>query len=525
MRNYHTLPTSPGVYLYKNSKEEIIYIGKAKNLRSRVSSYFRGSNLSPKTKFLVSHIAEIDFIMVDTEVEALLLENKLIKQHSPKYNISLKDGKTYAYILVTDEEYPRIIAERNTRRKGKYFGPYTDGSARYEVMQLVIKLFKLRICKTLPKRPCLNYHIGLCTAPCINVVTKEEYGTQVRKALEFLSGNTEPVVTQLQQEMEEASAVLKFEVALEKKKQLESILILTQRQKVDLIKKFDQDIVAVHVENNVAIINLFSITHGVMSGKKEFRFEVEDNVLCSFICRYYSGHAIPEEIVLNNAAWEDDSEHEALEGYLSHLKGSRVVVHVPQRGEKRALVSMALKNAQFGSSEKILEEIQEKLRLPTVPRVIECFDMSNLGYDYLVGGMTQWIDGKANPQGYRRFQIKSFTGKNDDFASMKEVVTRRYSRLVAEGKAMPNLIMVDGGLGQLRVAVAALKEIGVVVPVISLAKRNEEIYVPYNPKPLSFDINSPMMLLLRRIRDSVHNYVVSYNRKKRDMRVREEMNE
>ncbi len=537
MRDIKSLPTCPGVYLYKNKTGEIIYVGKAKNLRSRVSSYFHSSGLSPKTRFLVSHIDDLDFIMVDTEVEALLLENKLIKQHNPKYNISLKDSKTYAYILVTADEFPRIVAERSTRRKGKYFGPYTDGMSRFEIMQLTVKLFQLRVCRTLPKRACLNYHIGLCTAPCIGAVSVLQYGEQVKGAVEFLSGNTAPVVSLLEREMQEASASRQYEVALEKKKQLEAIYILSQRQKVDLIKKFDQDVIACFVHDNLAIITLFSIKKGVILGKKEFRFEFVDDIVRSFICRYYAGHAIPEEILLSERCFDDDGEKVALEDYLTSLKwgnngdgghsdvGGRSRVHlvVPLRGEKFALVQMALRNAQFGSSEKILEEMQVALRLPTVPRVIECFDISNLGYDYIVAGMTQWVDGKVNPSGYRRFQIKSVVGKNDDFASIKEVVMRRYSRLVAEGRAMPDLIIIDGGAVQLRMAREALAFAGVGgVPVVSLAKRDEEIYVPFQDIPFKFEMNSPMMLFIRRIRDSVHDYVLSYNRKKREMRVRDE---
>ncbi len=322
--------------------------------------------------------------------------------------------------------------------------------------------------------------------------------------------------------MQQASLEKKFEIALERKKQLESIAILNEKQKVDIIKKFDQDIIAIHSENNLTIINLFAIKRGVIQGKKEFRFETEENLLASFLSRYYESNAIPEEIVISEPCSNEDSEKNALEEYFSIIKGSKVTITIPQRGEKAALVEMVLRNAKFGSSEKILEEMQEKLRLPSVPRVIECFDISNLSYDYIVAGMTQWVDGNPNESEYRKFEIKTVKGKNDDFASIYEVIVRRYSRLKEEGKVMPDLIIIDGGKGQLHRATTALKEVGVIIPIISLAKQQEEIFIPYQPTSLKFNLNTPMMLFIRRMRDSVHNYALSYNRKKRHMRIRNE---
>jgi len=517
--NLQTLPTSPGVYLFKNTQGDIIYVGKAKNLRSRVRSYFSNTAKGAKTELLVRNIKEVDHIIVQNEVEALLLENKLIKKHQPKFNIMLKDGKTFAYLKITDEKFPRLLSTRRVTKKGTYFGPYTDGSARYQIQHLAKSLFKLRVCKTLPKRPCLNYHIGLCTAPCIGAVSKDEYAGQVERAKRFLKGETKEVVGRLKREMSDASKQTKYEIALEKRRQIEAIEHLHDKQTVDLIKKFDQNVVACKKVANRAVITLFSISKGVISGKKDYEFEADEDVFESFIKLYYSAHKVPNEIIVNDAFWSTDQEKSVIEQYLARIRGGKVVLTCPQRGQKRKLVELAEKNLL--ATDAVLVELQEKLTLQDYPRVIECFDISNLGYDYVVGAMTQWVNGKANKSGYRRFEIKGQKGQ-DDFAAMRECVYRRYHRLLHEQKAYPDLIIVDGGPGQLNAALGALDEISAKIPIISLAKQEEEIYIPGREDPLQFDKNSPMMLLVRKIRDSVHKFVLSYNRKKREMRLRDE---
>jgi len=515
MINVKELPQEPGVYLFKDA-QDIIYVGKAKKLRSRVSSYFSKSNKSLKTSFLVRNIKDMDFIVVDTEVEALLLENRLIKKHKPKYNISLKDAKTYAYILVTDEAFPKVLTTRKVAKKGTLFGPYTQGLSRQEIVQLTLKLFKLRVCKKLPKKACLNYHIGLCTAPCIKNVSQEEYGEQVKQALHFLKGNTKEVVKKLTLEMKEASTEMQYEVALEKKNQIKAITHLHDKQKVDLVKRFDQDVVALQKDAQKAVIQLFTIKKGVISGKKSFRFDFDEELYASFIKMYYSQNHIPNEIIVN----EHIKDREAIENYLAKIKGLKVKITKPLRGEKAALMRLALKNAKLEVENKVLLEMQEKLLLPSMPRVIECFDMSNLGSEFLVGGMVQYVDGQPFKNGYRRFEIKTVEGQ-DDFASMFECVFRRYKRLKEEKKPYPDLIIIDGGMGQLNASLSALKQLGLTIPIIGLAKKEEEIYLPEDPTPLKFPKNKPMMLLIRQIRDSVHRFVVSYNRKKREMRLRE----
>lgn len=521
--DYKELPKNPGVYFFKDKNGTILYVGKAKNLRNRVSSYFTGKDQSPKTQVLVRNISDIDYIVVDSEIEALLLENKLIKQHSPKYNIDLKDAKTYAYILVTNEKYPRILSVRKPAKKGHLFGPYVDGGARAEVVRLCIKLFNLRVCKKLPKKACLNYHIGICTAPCINNVSEEEYSKQVKDCLEFLNGNTKPVLLRLESEMKLASDSEKYEIALEKKKQIESILHLSERQKVDLVKNYDQDVIAMLQNGTRAAIELFSIRKGVISGKKEYTFELQDDLLLDFIKIFYSSNPIPREIIVNAPFWTNENSKQSIEKYFSKIRGGNVSIFVPERGEKLSLVKLAEKNALLRIEDKVLIELQEKLILPEIPRTIECFDMSNLGSEHLVGAMTQWINGKPNKEGYRRFEIKSFSGKQNDFEAMKETVYRRYKRLKQEGSIMPNLIVIDGGPIQLDFALHALRSLGLTIPIISIAKEKEEIYTPHDPNPKQFDTKSPMMLLLRAIRDSVHNFVISYNRKKRSMKFSEEI--
>ncbi len=515
------LPKFPGVYLFKDSDGEIIYAGKAKNLKYRVSSYFQSKNHSPKTALLVSKIASMDFIVVDNEVEALLLENKLIKQHSPKYNISLKDGKTYAYLVMTDESYPRLLTTRKAGKKGTYFGPYVDGSVRSALQELTVSLFKLRVCKTLPRRACLNYHIGLCTAPCIKKVSKEEYGKQAQDALSFLKGNTKEVLTKLEKEMKEASSSLKFEAALVKKRQIEAIHSVEQKQKVDLIKRHDQDAIAsIHAGERMHFLVL-PISKGVILGKKEYRFDFEENIAESFLKALYSQAYIPHEILMESEIWKTEEEKIILESYFSQLKGSSVTITCPQRGDKKGLVELARKNLEMGIENPTLHELKEKLLLPSLPRIIECFDISNLGSDHIVAGMVQWVDGKPNKSGYRKFRMKTVEAQ-DDFASMKEAVHRRYKRLLEENAALPNLIIIDGGVGQLTSALSSLEELGLAIPIIALAKENEEIYLPHTQAPLRFEKNGRMMLLLRGIRDSVHTFALGYSRKRREMVFREE---
>ena len=513
---YHNLPTQPGVYLFKDKNNHIIYIGKAKNLQKRVASYFR-SNQSYKTTILAKRITSVDHIIVNSEVEALLLENKLIKKHTPKYNILLKDSKTFAYIHVTDDQFPRVYSTRRLGKKGTYFGPYTSGNARVEIVRLCNELFQLRTCKTLPKRACLNYHIGLCSAPCINEISEDKYKERVIKAKEFLKGKTTPVLNKLKVEMKQASHARKYEIALEKRRQIEAITILDEKQHVDLIKKFDQDIIGTSGNDQKIAVCLFSISKGVISGKKEYLLDADDDLRASFVKMYYSTHYIPSEIIIDAQIEDKD----AIEKYLERRKGAKVHITVPLKGDKKRLVEMAQKNALFKLDNKTLKDIQRRLNLPVVPRVIECFDMSNLGFSHHVGAMVQYKDGKSNNDEYRRYKIKQIRKKNDDFASMREVIYRRYKFLQDAKMAMPDLILVDGGKGQLSSALESLQQLGLKIPIVGLAKKNEELFLPHESDPRVFPQNSSMMLLMRQMRNEVHRYAIRYNRKRREMEFKE----
>ena len=518
-----TLPTKPGVYIFKNATEEIIYIGKAKSLRNRVSQYFQNKDQSVKTQHLVSHINDIDFIIVNNELEALLLENKLIKQHKPKYNILLKDSKTYAYIKITDEPLPRIVSTRIITKKGTYFGPYADGSARFELVKLTNQVFKLRTQKQVCKKPCLNYHIGLCSGSCVGKISKEEYLETIEGAKKFLRGDTKEISARLKTEMQTASKNHDFERALLKRKQLEAIETLQEKQSVDLRTKFDQDVIGFVAEQEKMHISMFHIKKGVIAGKEEYHFEMQEDIPSAFIKEYYSTRIIPREIIVNdiikNVTEKSEEEITVLEEYLTTLRQGPVTITIPQQGSKMQLLILAMENAK--SKLNILDDVQRALDLPMQPRIIECFDISNLGREHIVAGMVRFVDGKPDHAGYRRFAMKEQIEQND-FAAMHEAVFRRYSRLKQERFELPQLIIIDGGKGQLSAACQALREARVDVPICSLAKREEELYFPDRDRPLNLDNNSKVMLFIRGIRDRVHNYALSYNKKKRSMGLRDE---
>ena len=522
-----SLPSKSGVYIFKDKNNSIIYIGKAKNLKNRVSSYFSQNHAkSPKTQFLVKNISNIEYIITDNEIEALLLENKLIKKHKPKYNISLKDAKTYAYIKITNEEIPKIVTSRKITDNGTYFGPFTDGYLRIQLINLVIKIFKLITNKTYSTKSHLNYDIGIAPARTLREVDKEKYLKNIMEAKKFLLGkNTKKIITNLTNEMLKAKENMQYETALEYKNQIESINHLLEKQKVDQIKNYDQDVIALIKHNSKAIITLFNIKKGVIQGKEDFSFDYDEEILESFIKMYYSQNYIPKEIIINKEFWQNKEEKKIIEEYLSKNKKQKVIISTPQRGEKLSLIKLAIKNAELKIQNKnILEIIKETLKLRTKPTIIECFDISNLGKEHIVAAMTRFYNSKPDTNNYRKFEIKSFKGKNDDFKAMKEVIYRRYKRLKDENKEMPNLIIIDGGKGQLNAALESLKKLKLQLPIISLAKKEEEIFLQNQENPLIIDKNSEMMLFIRNIRDTTHNYVISYNKKKREIKFRKETN-
>ncbi|MCL1970271.1 MAG: excinuclease ABC subunit UvrC [Candidatus Bathyarchaeota archaeon] len=517
------IPMDPGVYIYRNDKGEILYVGKAKNLRSRVKSYFASIDQPPKTRRLLLQIKSIDWIIVNNEVEALLLENKLIKQHTPKYNINLKDAKTYAYIALTREDYPRILTCRKVSPKLETFGPYTEGFTRQDLQRLVTKVFKLRTCKNMHKRACLNYHIGNCTAPCVEKITQEQYTEQVKNARTFLEGKFDKTLQILESQMHTASKEQKFERALELRKQMESIRLLTQRQIVDNEKRFDQDTMAFCQEGDKVRVIQMGLRKGVLLGKKEFTIDRQPMVEQEFLKAFYAVNPIPSEILLNKPCWQDTEEKKALEKFLCKKKLVSVTLTVPKRGNKLSLVQLAEKNLQSSlTGNPALVDLQTVLNLPKLPRIIECFDISNLGQEHVVSGMVRFTDAKPDKKNYRKFKIKTVIGQ-DDFASINEAVTRRYKRLQEEKTLpMPDLIIIDGGPGQVKAAQMALDTLKLQIPLIGLAKENEEIYRPNTQVPIKSDKNNRMMLLIRQIRDATHDFSLGYNRKRREMQIRDE---
>ncbi|MGE5556478.1 MAG: excinuclease ABC subunit UvrC [Methanocella sp.] len=516
------IPTEPGVYLYRNEADEIIYVGKAKNLRNRVKSYFSSIYQPAKTRQLVRHLRSIDWVIVNNEVEALLLENKLIKQHTPKYNINLKDAKTYAYISLTRETFPRILTSRKVSRKLESFGPYTDGYTRQDLQRLVTKVYKLRTCKTLHKRACLNYHINQCSAPCAGKVSPEQYAEQVRRAREFLNGNYKDTLAMLNERMQAASRAMQFETAIELRNQIASIRLLTERQIVDNERRYDQDVMVFRQVGEKVLAVQMGVRKGVLLGKKEFSVDLQPQVEQEFLKAYYTSNQIPREILLNKPCWTDPSEKAALEEFLAQRRLAPVSLTIPKRADKLALVKLAEKNLESSlEADSALVDLQNNLNLPTLPHVIECFDISNLGTEHVVSGMVAFRDAKPDKKNYRKFKIKTFLGQ-DDFASMKEVVTRRYKRQLEEKNPLPDLVVIDGGPGQVHAAQVALEQLGLKLPIIGLAKEHEEIYFPNDPTPHTFNKNSRMMLLLRKIRDATHEFSLGYNRKRREMKIREE---
>jgi excinuclease ABC subunit C len=525
-KSVSNLPQNPGVYLFKNQKGDIIYIGKAKNLKNRVSSYFTSKpNESPKTQFLVKNISDIDHIIVNNEIEALLLENKLIKKHKPKYNINLKDDKTFAYIKITNEKIPKITSTRTITSNGTYFGPYTDGYLRREIEKLVVQIFKIATKKTYSSKSKLNYQIGLSPAPREEDINIKEYNKNVELAKEFLKGNTNKILKKLKNDMKESSKNLQFEIAKEKKRQIEAIEHLNQKQSVDLIKKHNQDVLVIETNNkDKSLIQLFKISKGVISNKKNYTFNYyEKDLLEEFMKMYYSKNPIPKEIIVSQNPSQTKEDKDLLEQYLSKQKKSKVSITIPKRGEKLQLIKISQKNAKinFGSDD-ISIQLKNKLKLNQTPKIIECFDMSNLGFEHLVGAMTRWQDAKEDTKNFRRYKIKSFKNKNDDYAAMKEVIYRRYKRLKDNKQELPNLIIIDGGKGQLNSSIQSLKELNLKIPIIGIAKQEEEIFLPGKKDPLTFNKNSEMMLFLRKIRDRTHNYVINYNKKRRDIKLKEE---
>ncbi len=501
------LPNEPGCYLYKNKKGTIIYIGKAKNLKKRVSSYFSKKILDSKTKALVENIEEVDFIVTNNEIEAFLLENNLIKKYKPKYNINLRDSKRYAFIEEVNDTYPMFKISRINKSKNKLYGPYVSAKLRDYLLDIINKTFQLRTCNRLPKKECLRYSLGICSAPCIGKITRENYFKDVDSARKVLLGKTDELIKNLEKEMKDYSSKKNYELALICRQKIESLKLLKEKQNVEKQKTYNEDIINFKILENKVYLLVFNINKGLLENKQEFIFEFNEEFFEEFLSRYYSENEVPSKIILPY-----DIE-DGLKLYIQSKTNKKVKFIVPIKGELKNLLELVNKNIEisfFGKIE-ILKELAKVLNLPQIPYIIECFDISHLSGTNIVASMVQFRNGLPSKENYRKFKLKSVL-QNDDFASMKEVIKRRYSKLILEHKEFPDLILIDGGKGQLNVALEVLNELNLKIPIISLAKRLEEIYLPNRENSILLGDKNKARLLLQQIRDEAHRFAINYNR-------------
>lgn len=542
------LPTNPGVYLMKNDQGEIIYVGKAVNLRNRVRSYFR--ELKPeqaKTKALVKHIADLEYILADNELEALVLECNLIKKYKPKYNISLKDDKTYPYLKITNEDYPQVLVTRKVLRDGaRYFGPYPSVNELRNSLELIRKIFPFRSCRQkvfTNDRPCLNAHIQMCYAPCIGRISKEDYNAMIDQIALFFEGKQDGLVKRLQQEMEQAAENLQFEQAARLRDQLQGIEQIMTQQKAVLGSDGDEDVIAMARGLNQCCVQIFFIRNGKIVGRENYFLRGTDDssrgeVITSFMKQFYLNcQFIPRNILLETELEEQD----ILEQWLTEKKESRVYLKVPKRGQAKELVELVGRNAlealtkqeledsyQQQRTTGALEQLQQMLGLSRLPQRMECYDISNTQGTESVASMVVFVDGKPKKDQYRRFKIKTVEGAND-YASLREVLLRRFRRGLeeqadenTEGKfhILPDMIMMDGGRGQVNIALQVLQELGLDIPVCGMVKDNHHrtrgLY--YQNEEISIDTQSEPFLLITRMQDEAHRFAITYHRSLRGKR-------
>jgi excinuclease ABC subunit C len=541
------LPRKPGVYLFRDERGDVLYVGKAKSLRSRVRSYFQRGNGRAAIAQLGGRIADFEVIVTRNEAEALHLEQNLVKRHRPPFNIRLRDDKSFPYIAVTvADDYPRVMFTRERHRRDTvYFGPYANAKKVRETLDVLNRVFKFRPCEgPRPGRhsgiPCLDYHIDRCFAPCVGAISKEDYGRIIDGVVEFLSGDTEPIQRHLEEQMQEAAAEKRFEDAARYRNRLFSIRHLAERQAADKRAVGTVDVIGLAIEGDRAAVQVFPLRDGKMIDRYAFHLEnvVEQEelaVLEAFVVEYYgSTPSVPPEVLVPPVASDGDTE--AIAQFLSERRGSRVEVRVPMRGEKRKLVELAVENARLeveADAEhrererrrrvSALEELRESLNLESLPLRIECFDVSNIQGESIVASMVVFVNGRSRNAHYRTFAIRGLVGQ-DDVGAIREAVSRRFARL-RDGdpdesfSCVPNLVVVDGGRGQLAAALAAMEELDLVrVAVVSLAKREEEVFVPNLPQPIRLERTSPGLQLLQRIRDEAHRVALRYHRQRRGTR-------
>jgi excinuclease ABC subunit C len=543
LEKIRTLPAQPGVYLYKNAEGEVVYVGKAKNLRSRVRSYFVEGvgEANAKTGSLLREAVDLDYIVVANNKEALALENNLIKQKKPRFNILLRDDKTFPYIKLTlGERFPRVYVTRRLRKDGSiYFGPYFPGNLAYRIVDLIHRHFLVPSCKVdltrYHARPCLQYYIKRCLGPCVkDLTTPEAYAEAVRDVQLLLEGRQTDLAKSLRTRMEQAAAAEEYERAARYRDLLSTLDQLQEKQRMAAVEGDDTDVFGYHFENDMLAVNVFHVRNGKIVDRREFFWEelpesFDPGEFFSALLKqvYIDQQYVPRTIL----APVDFEDREALEELLSEKRGRRVEIQVAQRGEKRSLIDLAAQNAKqsFDQRFRVMkptakatqEALQDALGLSELPRRIECFDISHIQGAETVASMVVWEDGKMNKSAYRKFIVRTVSGV-DDFASMREVVTRRYQRLRDEDQKFPSLVLVDGGLGQLHAATAALEDLEITnQPVAAIAKKEEVIYVAgQEVEPVVLDRHSPVLHLVQMIRDESHRFAVTFHRKRRQMRDR-----
>ena len=509
----------------RDANDEIIYIGKAKNLINRVRSYFREKLDRPKTQILMSHFDSLEYIVTNSEKEALILEATLIKKHRPRYNVQLKDDKRYPYVKITNEKYPRLIITRNITKNGIYYGPFTDVTSVKKTVKFLKSLFKIRTCRNMDG-PCLNSQIDLCYAPCSGEISKEEYDEIINKIDLFFQGKYSVIVKNLKKEMAEAAENEQFEKAAVLRDQITSIEEIMEKQFVDLVDDdLDQDVIAIAPNDNEVVVIIMPIRNGKIVGRDDFlmsgsQYESNSEILFAFIQQNYGfNRHIPKQILLNEPI--DDTE--LLEEWLSDLRGNKVYIKVPMKGVKLRLVNMAQKNAEIikhqkKAMENSLIELKKYLKLDKLPRIIEGYDISNISGKFAVGSKVSFKDAKPNKKKYKRFKIET-PGPND-FAMMKELLTRRLKMIDTDEE--PDLIVIDGGKGQLGMACEVLDELNLAhIPIIGLAKEFEEIYIPNSKRPIIIPKNNKALHLLQQVRDESHRFAITYHRKLRSDNISE----
>jgi len=531
------LPGRPGVYLFQDAAGKVLYVGKARVLRDRVRSYFQtGRPAELHRTRLVEAIADLELVVTDSEMEALALENNLIKRHQPPYNVRLRDDKNHPYLKLTlAETYPRLYVVRRPAEDGNaYGGPYIPASLGRRTASLVRKLFGIRTCKeTLDgkrPRPCLQYQIKRCIAPCVAELSSlERYRRSCEDARLFLEGRTEEVTRRLREQMAAAAGAERYEEAASLRDQVQALVRLEAPQKITTTEIEERDLIAAHVEGERAAVQVWSVRDGKVVAREGFlldRLTEPDAVLAETLQQYYAGgRYVPREVVVPG----EIPDRELLEAWLAARRGTAVRIHVPQRGEKLRLVELVVRNARLAyelewkqarrQSQELLRALRDLVDLEVDPQRIECFDISNIQGADIVASMVVFENGLPKKADYRKFRIKSVAGAPDDLASMREVVGRRYKRLLEEGKELPDLVLIDGGKGQLGAAVAALEELGLgEQAVVSLAKREELIYVRGRDEPLALPRSSPVLQLVQRVRDEAHRFAIGFHRQVRSRR-------